>query len=701
MTMNSKYAYAFAGLLLGLTACSNEDLRPTSGLQKGETVFVSLKVDRNKAETRTIIEETDVTNGVGLSNVWAPGDQVTLVAADGAVAGTLTLQSEGGSSEGIFSGEVTIAGGKYTVWYLGDARDGNPYAEFNEQGELVKALATPDCPVSGEFGDLNKGDLMNSEVEIIVKDGKATVAESVTLASQMAMAHFTLSMDGLDTALNADGAKLTLSYTVGETPYSYSITNKSADVFVPLFPGEYAPSFTLVSGEKTYTYAFKSATQVNAGVYYCGAKNATTGKSDGISVTLKDPTVTDPYEGYENEDPRNPLHKFAKYNLVRVGEIGSLENGFASAETENGALYQWGRNYGYMDDKGIYTNPRQLYIPNTDFINYAEAQGFMTYDLDNGISKADFYAYREPGSYTEYNLSTGVSMHYTNSAGVFFNSPYEYTSVAEIKAHPTKYFMDATPNGRIAGFGSPAEGMEWNDNRPDYWISTFDVDGGSTWAARAKACGYETSNPCPSGWRLPSKEEFAAIAPEGEGIDYEGSLGTKLSGYAEAREYKGVRYAIRWIYNKDYLQIECVVDDNVKTDDDITDLFWDQHVDDRVVRIFPYTGSITPLIMLGDGAMHNYYELVVRPFHRGIPGRDIGLLTIQGFYGERYFMIDPEDTGKANNAFGGYWTEDKNSAFRFQAGEKMNSKTSYLQMEYSEGMAAPVLGYAIRPVMAK
>lgn len=101
--------------------------------------------------------------------------------------------------------------------------------------------------------------------------------------------------------------------------------------------------------------------------------------------------------------------------------------------------------------------------------------------------------------------------------------------------------------------------------------------------------------------------------------------------------------------------------------------------------------------MLGDGTMHSgHYELIVRPFHRGTPYRDIGLLTV-GYYDQRYFVVDPEDMDGANEAFGGYWVADKGRAFRFQAGEKKGSTVSFIQMDNS----GPVEAFAIRPVMDK
>ncbi|MDE6553251.1 MAG: hypothetical protein K2K98_09890 [Muribaculaceae bacterium] len=696
--MNSKYVYAFAGLLLGLTACSNEDLISQSGQLNGETVFVSLKVDRNKAVTRTIINETDTENGIGLSNVWAQGDQVTLISATGAVAGTLTLEGAGGDSEGIFSGEATIADGEYTVWYLG----ADPAYARIDNGVVVNDLATAGCDVSGSFSDLNKGDLMNSKVSIIVKDGKATVAESVTLASQMAMAHFTLGMDGLDTALAAENAKLTLSYIVGETPYSYNITNKEADVYVPLFPGEYAPSFTLTSGDKTYTYAFANTTTVQAGLYYCGDKDSATGGSNGINVSLKDPSEKDPYEGYENEDPRNPLHKFAKYNLVRVGERGSLVNGFAESETENGALYQWGRNYGYMDTNGIYKP--EIVSPDEDFTNYIDALGLFD-DPDSEYDRVlDYYVYN-PNS-NRYFITSGTAKRYTPEHpqySLWYDAPRSYSTVDDLKEHPDKYFMNGTPGTKYLGYGSYYMGLDQFNNQPDYWLSSFG-NGGSTWEERAGKCGYTAVNPCPDGWRMPTLEEFKAIAPEGQGLDQNKNMATMLSNYAEVRKTKdGVNYVIRWIYDSSAITVEAVVVETAIAKSQVNSKFWDDNRDKKVVRVFPFTGSIVPLVSYADDAeVNNVY--IMRPYHRGF--LDIGFIA--GAYGPAnngtWTLIGPGNNAGA--PFGGYWIDEKNYAFKFEAkeishGTNTSNKTFTATSCLFVGSAEPVMGYAIRPVMAK
>ena len=681
MTMNSKYVYAFAGLLLGLTACSNEDLLNQAGQHNGETVFVSLSVDRSLQGTRTILSEADADGGVGLSSVWAKGDKVTLVSASGQVAGTLTLEGEGGESEGVFSGELSIADGKYSVWYLGAEP---AYAKF-EENSLVNALATSGCAVSGDFSDLNKGELMKSEVEIIVRDGKASVAENVTLAPQMAMAHFTLAMDGLETALAADGSKLTLSYSVGETPYSYTITNKKADVYVPLFPGEYAPSFTLASEGKTYTYAFAHETIVEAGLYYTGDKNSTTGESEGIKVTLKDPDENDPYEGYENEDPRNPLHKFAKYNLVRVGERGSLENGFASSETENGALYQWGRNYGYMDRSGTYYS-NGITISG-DFTNYFDAFGDYTWidnygylstsESSNYSRLHDYYVYTRENYY--WTSGTGARGNTIGGAWISIDNFYGYDNVEVLKSNPDKFFINYS------------EGTE------DYWLNGFTGDG-STWTARAKACGYETENPCPMGWRMPTEADFMEICPSSM-PSYAGDLSTLITQKVtpELRETNtGVKYVIRWLNYTDYMSIQAIVVADSFKENDIAAIIWDNNPE-VVERKFPFTGNIVSYAAKDTRLSASRWSnglgqtvMLVIPYTLGTMKQESKTSVYN------YTLFTPNQN--YGSAVGGYWVGDSKKTFQFFDRSKGDGKgSSSIDIRTTGAQAA----YAIRPVMDK
>ena len=656
----------------------------------GRAVHMSVDISRDQAGTRATLTETDG----DLSIAWEQNDNILVTDATGAKLGVLTLTTGAGTETARFEGTIKTqlsGAADLNLLYLGRKT-------VDELAALPSPVAVDFSNQQGTLASLSDNDFFSSTVNARIEGSVATTGD-VTMERKTAFAHFTLKFpDGVvmdentTVSISGEGVYNTASVSMSngvrfsaEGDGTLTVGN-GADFYVTILPGEESitPTFRATAGGKAYKATLASRV-------WTAGEFVRESHETGIPVLMEvdNDAFTDPYP---DEDPRNPLHKFAKYNLTRVD---GLTNGFA-AEGDNGALYQWGRNYGFVDNKGIYTNTQQLYIPNDDFINYADAQGYMTYDLDKGISMADFYAYRESGTYPDYSLSSATGMHYRQSIGLFFDRPYSYNSAEEIAAHPDKYFMDATPNGRIEGYGSLAEGMEWNRNRPDYWISTFG-DGGNRWAERASKCGYDNTNPCPDGWRLPTLEEFRAIAPEGDGFNGTSSLQTLLNNNGQVREHAGVRYAIRWIYNTDYIQIEAVVIDNTYTESSqLTSLFWDQHKTDKVVRTFPYTGIITPLIMLGDGAMHTKYELVVRPFHRGEPMRDIGLLTV-GYYNERYFVVDPEDYKRANAALGGYWIDEKGWAFKFVAKEKSVDTQSCLLVEEAE----PVSAYAIRPVMDK
>lgn len=223
---------------------------------------------------------------------------------------------------------------------------------------------------------------------------------------------------------------------------------------------------------------------------------------------------------------------------------------------------------------------------------------------------------------------------------------------------------------------------------------------------RAELCGYDRTNPCPDGWRIPSYEDFKAIAPEGGGIDITSNLANKLTNYYEDRQTPdGVRYIIRWIYSDSAITVEAVVVDN-NFSGTVNSLFWDQNRNKKVVRVFPYTGAIQPLIALCDGYYMANDHYVVRPHNRGLADGS----GIPGGYGDAnnyYWMLFSfSDVNGANAAFGGYWTSDKNHAFKFEAKEKYNGKNnsnatiqlrSCLKMDSGD----PVMGYAIRPVMDK
>ena len=694
-----------AGMSVTMVSCSEEATLPQG---QGRNVTMTVNISRVGDNTRSILTEAEG----DLKCTWEATDLILVVDGSGKKLGVLSLQGEAGLETATFTGTITtdaVGDTDVNFLYLG-----------SKTAEELNALASPVVldysSQDGTLAWLSANDFFSGSENVNIVNSYVSV-ESVSLSRQISFGKFDMKLpEGVTyngEAITVSGTglntKASISLSDGKTVFSEegSITvtrpegETDTEFYLTVLPSIITPTFSVTIGDKTYSRTlgqreWKASEFVRKSGTYEGI---------ALDMTTKDPDENDPYEGYENEDPRNPLHKFAKYNLVRVGERGSLENGFASSETENGALYQWGRNYGYMDTNGIYKP--EIVSPDEDFTNFIDALGSFD-NLDAEYDRSlDYYVYNpNPNNYF---MTSGTAMRYTPQHPqyiLWYDSPNFYTSVDDLKANPDKYFMDGTPGSRFCGYGNVLIGMEQKNEKPDYWLNSFG-DGGSTWTARAEKCGYKTTNPCPDGWRMPTLEEFKAIAPEGQGLDKKTTMASMLSNYAEVRQTAdGINYVIRWIYDSSAITIEAVVVDAAITKEEVTSKFWDENRDKKVVRVFPFTGSIIPLIALSDGMYMASDEYIVRPHNRGFldyTGFPGGYGPSNNFY---WMLIGPGDVNNAGPAFGGYWVSEKNYAFKFEAKEIQNGKnTSNSTLTATScmfvGSAEPVMGYAIRPVMDK
>lgn len=728
---------------MAIAGCSGDELDGVSSGSAPESVAVTLTVARpGDASTRTVL--TDNNDGT-LTSKWTAGDKLLVVTSDGIKAGELTLLSGENTTTGVFTGDLAIADGTHaTLWYLGASNgDAAPYTcATGSPGD--KVTLTTDLSgkegspkLGASFDDLKRAELLTEDdVEFTVKGGKGYVkTEGITLDQKMAMAHFSLIFP--DDFTVSDGATLKVNSEKGdlpnvktwlpansaaETTYGYTFTlgdgkdiqisSNTADLYIPIIPGSYKLKFEVTSGSKQYTYSLQDESTISAGVYYtCGAPSYA-----GIKVELSEPTNND-YPGYENEDPRNPLHKFAKTNLTR---IDGLTNGFAE-EGDNGALYQWGRNYGYIKNLGIYTQTWPFYTDYTfdvdyNFSHFVDAMGGYDPEEKGSSYNLDYYIYNP---YSNLFIAAGTLMTSKVEGRLItdiYETPHNYSTKEEIQSHPDKYFMNADISGGTwYTFGNGVFGGETKNAKADYWLTTFG-GGGSTWYERAEACNYDRTNPCPEGWRIPTPEEFSEILPETQLVGIDNSLSQGLSSLAQVRQSKDVRYAIRWIYSQDYITIEAVVVDKNFTDSDITSLFWDQSRNNGLLvsRKFPFTGAIDPLVVQFDGYYiydtNNYEEIyAARPNHRGITRFECMEGGVQLEYGilSRYWgLVYPNDFNNGNASFGAYWTTEK-KALKFEAKEKSknvlkpNKPTFKYTSTFAVEDADPVMGYAIRPVMDK
>lgn len=660
--------WAATGMLAAaLTACSDTDAPSLAG----QEVWMTIDVSRRGADTDSRLTHTEVANGLDAN--WEPGDYIYVFDNSGSrYLGRIDWQQEvtNTSTENVatFAGKLTdVNDGKgqtFVLYYVGKDSKGTRRTLTTDHGISIDMSSQ-----AGTFESMAWNDIMSAGPMVDVADGVVTPrANAINLGHLNSFAHFATNLPA--------ATRVTITTTNGLTPefniipgtgYRFNLTpaavtatvQADGHLYVTLpNPGRISNKAITFTASNGATATLKAAA-LSAGNYYRAGWSAD-GGSEGITLEFTGGETPD-YPGYENEDPRNPLHKFAKFNLTRTGD-GEVTNRFVDSETENGALYQWGRNYGFEDTFGFYEGT--IYDNGVnEYNNFLDALG--SHVDRNGIRIFDYYVYNyDPWGSV---IATGTGGKTADPAGigmqimVDYDQPKLYSSVNDITANPTKFFLP--------GF------LEIED----YWATSFE-NGGSTWTERAKKCGYEKGNPCPDKWRLPTKDDWAEIAPEtnikGE---YRESLTSLINDKPVKRKTKdGIFYVIRWTDKSTYLEIQAiVVDENTSA----TSIIWENNTA-VVTRIFPFTGQIRE----ERWASSSYYD-IVRPTHWGE--------TDGNPYAPMY-IIGPG--GCHNDEIGSYWGAD-GSAFIFQelfVNTKNQYKSSFLGISTNSNKAN---AYAIRPVM--
>lgn len=671
-----------------LTACSDVD---SPSLAEQTDVNVILTIDRSTHGSRTAFTPND--EG-GLDAVWTDGDLLVVSTQQGGYLGTLTLTDGVGEQLGTFTGTISgVTDGEQPLRlsYLGTNyhQTSNPGTTHSFRLDNNGSLTDP--VNSGTLAVQPAADIMKRDITLTVANTQIRHDETIDMDRLMSFGHFkvndthgattvTVSGTAIAPALNYSFATAAVTRAAGATTVdiaagtagSLGVTLATDGTFnVPVFPGPAsALTFTLTGTDGfTYTATLPAKNAIPAGHYL---------NADGspIELDLAKQDVPD-YPGYENEDPRNPLHKFAKYNLTRTGD-GEVTNRFVDSETENGALYQWGRNYGFEDASGTY--PASNITVSGDFTNYFEIMSdFEWVDYNGNPATSTSNRYSRLFNYYTYNpnnnwLITGTGAYYDyGTTTVDVSRNYSYASV--IQNQQTKYFFDAS-----------------NSRSGDYWITSEFGEGGNNWYERAKKCGYSRTNPCPDKWRLPTEQDFQEICPK-QMPSYSGSLRDLITAKAqpEVREDRnGVKYAIRWLNYGSYLQIEAIVVDENFTDANLNSILWDQ--DTRVVkRKFPFTGDITPFFTK-DERVFIYGDIwIAIPYGLGtFQPMDRGSL----YNGNSWLQIYPAKN--YNRALGAYWIGDTGKSFQFLDNSLADDrKSSTIDIRTTDAETA----LAIRPVM--
>lgn len=723
---------SYMGVMLCiLTACQNDD-SPVVNITRtvSMTVDVSRQGDNPLSDGQSASRATVSENDEGhLKTTWEGNDKLIVKAEDGTHLGTLSNPTTSSNGNATFTGELTTSAQGAVNCHFFYVHSSYSY---NQDNDIILDYSRQD----GTLDWIAKHDVYSATAVVTFEETTAE-SESIELKRPLAFGHFTLIFpegveyvdqpitllaENLQTSLiltnkneastsasstedsAADGntGTITITKAVAGTGESDAASESAggtsvstADFYVAILPSTEStsgttltPTFTVTIDEIEYTGTLGSHT-------WTANSFVREDKNKGVSVAMKGETI--------EEDPDNPLTKFATSNLIRLSARGdnNIVNGFADDPTHPGALFQWGRNYGFMP------------VDASTFPEGTIPDNFKDY-YDNCVANNDLYShwldafgpvttatllpeyivvtpYVPPMSYSR-PIYTGGTHNGTNiKVNAFSYDNSSYTSPPYNDVNNQIYLM---MNARVEESGTYTSKSGLSDFWPFKGI-TMPTD----WLGWSEKLNYSHPNnndinpfnPCPKGYNLPSDDDFKSILPSDMGTLFQyttyaatfDEVLTALGVYIKSNNQK--YFAFRWVMQNDINGIE-IQSVQVDTPDiEKSSINWDGPT--KVRRFFPFTGRIEDLTL---ATLDNDFSL---PFfvHKDIKSNN----ELKNLLDENE-GLDLSKITNLNKFFGGYWTSSGDRAFSFHTEEVELNGFGPACMSLT-GDSRPY-GYAIRPV---
>ena len=287
--------FSMAAMALMMAACSSEDaaLNNSTAQQQGRKVQFTATIAAPNSGAGTRTEYTEVTSGdaAGTINVaWKAGDKIALIHNGTKDEVEIETVIEDGSA--IISGDITVGtdGEDVTAYYPAEAIELNSDKNPVPSAAYTQKILAQDGTLSYIASNL---DLRCGESKLAVSDDKATLAASVSLASQIAIWKLTL-QDNAATpaALKATQVSVLLN---GEEPVTLAGTStlSSATSTVYLGMDKMASEDIIIEatvGGDTYIYK-KAGASLEYGQYY--QSTVTMAKVVDLSKLTADYTAQD------------------------------------------------------------------------------------------------------------------------------------------------------------------------------------------------------------------------------------------------------------------------------------------------------------------------------------------------------------------------------------------------------------------------
>ena len=286
--------FSMAAMALMMAACSSEDaaLNNSTAQQQGRKVQFTATIAAPNSGAGTRTEYTEVTSGdaAGTINVaWKAGDKIALIHNGTKDEVEIETVIEDGSA--IISGDITVGtdGEDVTAYYPAEAIELNSDKNPVPSAAYTQKILAQDGTLSYIASNL---DLRCGESKLAVSDDKATLAASVSLASQIAI--WKLSLNDGTNAIST--SQFVISDGSGNTITTVTPPAATSDLYVAMSPAsEAAFSFSAAVDDFSWLYS-KEGVTLKAGKYYQSAVTMTISKKAGTisyATTSVDKTFGD------------------------------------------------------------------------------------------------------------------------------------------------------------------------------------------------------------------------------------------------------------------------------------------------------------------------------------------------------------------------------------------------------------------------
>lgn len=488
--------FSMFALSVMMAACTSDEIEQVEKSQKTDGIPFSATISLDEsASTRALTE-----SGTDINAAWTDGEKVALV--HNGVVDEMSVTPTG-DGKATISGTITGSptnGDPVTVIYPASAVD------VSTKDVKADLLMNQNGLLTGEGSISALYDLRKSAGATLKVDGTATLNGNVSLTSQIAIWKLTLQCGGA--ALSAKS----LSVKDASDNLLASATLASAgNVFYVAIPAMTSVKITAVSGAKTCAYS-KASVSINTGKYYQSTVNLTQEEYTDLSATATANTymvaVAGKYKfnakvkGNGGLDPITGVTATPITGIAGVKVLWELY-GQGRAIKYEGSAYDISYSDGY-----VYFSTPDTFVPGDCYVAvYDDSNNILwswliwaTPEMGTTTNNGKTFMDRNLGAINVGNCMRGFLYQWSRKDPFSAANGNNYSYYTFVPAAATTFGTQV----------SSAQSMAYTVLNPTIRISKYpwmldDERVKSPWRDDVKTI-YD---PCPEGWRVPTKTDMA------------------------------------------------------------------------------------------------------------------------------------------------------------------------------------------------